>query len=96
MDFLAPLIAQAGPALLAALVPAVIALFKKIVPDIPSWAIPLMAPVLGFGGDFLLSLLSHVPATGWKGALAGLAGVGVREIVDQAKQALPAAKPPGA
>ena len=88
-DTAADTITSVGTPLLAVVVPLIIAAFKRALPSIPGWAIPLLAPALGAAGDVLLSLLMHVPVTGWKGALAGLAGVGVREVVDQAKKALP-------
>jgi len=47
---------QTGPlvALLAALVPIVIAGVKQIAPQLPSWVLPLLAPVLGALGDLAL------------------------------------------
>lgn len=87
---IAALINDIGLPLIAAVVPVIVAAFKKLLPKVPTFLLPLLAPLLGAAGDFLLSLLAGVPATGWKGALAGLAGVGVREIVDQTKKALPA------
>lgn len=86
---IAALINDIGLPLIAALVPVIVAAFKTLLPKVPTFLLPLLAPILGAAGDLLLGLLAGVPATGWKGALAGLAGVGVREIVDQTKKALP-------
>jgi hypothetical protein len=86
---IAAIVNQIGLPLIAVLVPIAVAAFKKLLPSVPSWALPLLAPVLGAAGDLLLGLLAGVPSNGAVGALAGLAGVGVREVVDQAKKALP-------
>lgn len=89
---IAAIVNQIGLPLLAVVVPLIIAVFKAKIPWLTEkapWALPLLAPVIGAAGDFLLGLLAGVPSTGLGGALAGLAGVGVREVVDQAKKALP-------
>jgi hypothetical protein len=86
---IAAIVNQIGLPLIAVLVPIIIAAFKNLLPKVPSWALPLLAPILGAAGDAVLALLAGVPVTGWQGALAGLAGVGVREVVDQAKKAIP-------
>jgi hypothetical protein len=83
------LINQIGLPLIAVVVPIIIAAFKGLLPRIPTWALPLLAPVLGAGGDVAIGLLAGVDSSGLAGALAGLAGVGVREVVDQARKALP-------
>jgi hypothetical protein len=93
---IAAIINDIGLPLIAVIVPLIVAAFKKVVPDIPSFLLPVIAPVLGAGGGLLLAWLASVPGGGWKGAAAGLAGVGVRELVDQLKKALPAASPPRA
>jgi hypothetical protein len=80
---------QIGLPLIAVLVPIVIAAFKALIPRIPTWALPLIAPLLGAGGDVAIGVLAGVESSGLAGALAGLAGVGVREVVDQARKALP-------
>jgi hypothetical protein len=86
---IAKIISDVGLPLIAVAVPLAVAALKKLLPSVPSWALPLLAPILGAAGDAVLALLAGVPVTGWQGALAGLAGVGVREVVDQAKKALP-------
>lgn len=86
---IAALVNQVGLPLIALVVPVIVAAFKKMLPKVPSWALPLLAPILGAAGDAILAVLAGVPMTGWQGALAGLAGVGVREVVDQTKKAIP-------
>jgi hypothetical protein len=86
---IAALVNDVGLPLIAVLVPIVVAAVKKMLPKVPSWALPLLAPIIGAAGDAILAVLAGIPMTGWQGALAGLAGVGVREIVDQTKKALP-------
>lgn len=67
------------------LVPLIIALFKKVSPKIPTWALPALAPILGA----LVGVISNyaLAANGnlVVAAALGLAGVGVREIIDQLK-----------
>lgn len=86
---IAALVNDVGLPLIAVLVPIVVAAVKKMLPKVPSWALPLLAPIIGAAGDAILAVLAGIPMTGWQGALAGLAGVGVREIVDQTKKAIP-------
>lgn len=85
---LAALIPQIGLPLIAVVVPLAIGAFKKLIPSIPTMFLPIIAPVLGALLDLGLAYLASIPATGLAGALAGLAGVGVREIKDQATKAL--------
>ncbi len=75
-------------AVLAVLTPTIIAGIKKIKGGIPGWVTPLLAPVIGIAikaaSDWLgvdLGQFGYVEA-----ALAGSAGVMVREGVDQAKK----------
>lgn len=67
------------------IVPIVIAGIKAVKPKIPTWILPLIAGPLGG----LLDVINHY-ATGSASnlvvaVLLGLAGVGVREVVDQLK-----------
>jgi hypothetical protein len=83
------LVQQIGLPIVALLVPLVVQLLKtKVMPSIPVWLIPILALVLGPLGEFAVAKLTATTMTGWSGALAGLAGVGVREIVDQLRKAL--------
>lgn len=67
------------------LVPLVIAGFKLIKPNIPTWLLPVLAGPLGA----LLEYINHLVMGGNMNiavaVLLGLAGVGVREVVDQIK-----------
>lgn len=83
------LVQQIGLPLIAVLVPLVVGLFKKIVPDIPKWLLPVLAAVLGPAFDLGIAALSGAEFNGIAGVLAGLAGVGLREVKDQAIKALP-------
>lgn len=72
------------------LVPLIIALFKKVAPSIPSWALPVIAPVLGMLGNVITSYATGHSLNLVAAAALGLAGVGIREIKDQL---VPAAAP---
>ena len=85
----APAAATANWALLLipVIVPVIIALLKMLVTyfgsKIPKIWIPIMAPILGAAVGLLLD---HTWGTGTiMAAVAGSAGVGLREIVDQVK-----------
>lgn len=72
-------------------VPLVIALIKQLAPKLPKWLPPLLAPALGAAAQAVAALITNqsLPSAGDAalGAGAGAAGVGVREVVDQAKKA---------
>ncbi len=80
-------------ALIPLIVPVAIMLLKTFLPKLPTVALPILAPILGAGADIALHF-AGVPSVGavW-GAVLGSAGVGLREIADQLKQAI-AGKPP--
>jgi len=63
-------------------IPVLIAGLKQILPKLPSWILPILAPILGA----LSATVSGVTDPG-TGAVLGLAGVGLREAVDQTKKA---------
>lgn len=84
------LISQVGLPIIAVLVPIVIAAFKKVIPDIPKWLLPIIATALGPLFDLGIGLLAGSEFNGVAAVLAGLAGVGLRELKDQATKALPA------
>jgi hypothetical protein len=69
------------------IVPLIIAGVKKVLPSLPTVLLPVLGPVLGA----VLDIINHV-ATGastnlWAALALGAAGVGLREVVDQVKQA---------
>lgn len=72
--------------LIAVVVPVVIAGIKLAWDRIPKFLLPVVAPFLGIAADFVISWGASVPMMGWKAALLGMAGVGLREVVDQVKR----------
>lgn len=69
------------------LVPLALAGVKQIAPKLPSWSLPLLAPVLGF----LIGVINNVVVAHstnlWLAAGLGLLGVAVREVKDTLKPA---------
>lgn len=72
------------PAVIVAAVPLVVAGIKK---KLATWLIPILATFLGVAADFLAAYALNKPVTPMLGAIFGLAGVGLREIVDQLRKA---------
>ncbi len=67
--------------LIPVLVPLVLAAAKKFLPKMPSWALPLLAPVLGFLIGVIQNLASTHSSNLWLAAGLGLLDVGdVRNI----------------
>jgi hypothetical protein len=71
------------------LAPIIIFGVKKVFPVVPGALLPVVAPVLGVALDFLAQF-AGAESNVWLAAGAGLAGVGVREALDQTKKALAA------
>ena len=72
--------------LIAVAVPAIIAGLKSWIPKMPTWMLPVLAPILGAALDLVMQL-SGSPTSGVvNSALLGSAGVGLRELQDQLKQ----------
>ena len=69
------------------LVPLVLAAVKKFAPSLPSWVIPLAAPVLGVLIDLVSSLATTHSSNLLQGAVLGLLGVGLREMKEALKPA---------
>lgn len=77
--------------LIAVVVPLLIAALKRMFPKIPGAILPVLAPVLGGLLEAIITALGHDAGGTLTGAVAGGAGVGLREIVDQTrKRELPA------
>ena len=75
------------PKVLALVSPLIVSLVKQLTSKVPSWALPLLSVLVGAVG----AGLTGTPVVA--GAVAGAAGIGIRELVDQAKKAAaPAAK----
>lgn len=75
-------------ALIPVLVPLLVALGKWALPKVPLWLLPILAPALGALVDYLSTLATGAVASPLLGAALGSAGVGVREIYDQASRKL--------
>ena len=77
--------------LITAITPALIGAIKKYLPGImgkvPTVLIPLAAPLIGIGIDYLGSLTVGGSAGTLNAALYGALGVWAREVLDQVKQA---------
>lgn len=84
MDLSSVVAVFSDPKFIAFAAPLLVAGAKKVIDVLPSWSLPLLATVIGGvcsavgGGD---------PSTG---VAAGLAGVGIREVLDQAKKKISA------
>lgn len=72
--------------------PLAIAGFKKVLPQLPSWTLPILAPLLGMALDLINHFATGANLNLATATLLGLAGVGVREIKDQLTPA-PGASP---
>ena len=82
------LIGQISEPLIAILVPIIVAGIHALVARLPKWSLPIIAGALGPVVDTTLALIPTVDAVGWEATLLGLAGVGVREVVDQITKAV--------
>lgn len=80
------LVRQMIVVIIPVLTPLIIALLKKAVASLPPVALPILAPIVGVIIEAVAQAfgVSSVGAAG--GALLGLSGVGVREVVDQVKK----------
>lgn len=74
-----------GP-LIVTLVPVLVAGIKKLVGP-ATWLLPLLAGLLGVLADLAAAYVMHRPVSPAWGLALGMAGVGLREAVDQLKQA---------
>ena len=80
---------QIGQPLILVLVPLIVAFLKtKVLPTVPPLLLPVLAAVIGPLLDLLLAFLAAKAADPAKGAIYALAGIGLREIVDQGKKAI--------
>lgn len=75
------------PEIIIALTPlvsfAVTAGFKKILPQIPGWALPLVAAVVGIATDLLGAQTTGANAAPLTAAFLGLAATGLHQIKSQ-------------
>ncbi|HSE02881.1 MAG TPA: hypothetical protein VLK35_01910 [Methylomirabilota bacterium] len=70
-----------------ALIPILVNFIKKLIPAQFTWAIPLLAMVLGPVADFVSQQATGTGVGPVAAAALGLAAVGLREIVNQLRQA---------
>lgn len=71
--------------LLVVLVPLLLSQGKKLLGG-KTWLIPLIAPALGVALNFVSALATQSQVGSSNAAVLGLAGVGLREIIDQLRQ----------
>lgn len=71
--------------LIPVVVPVVIAIAKMLIPKLPKWTLPILAPLLGAAADYLAT--NSFGNGTIMGVIAGFAGVGLRELVDQLRKA---------
>jgi hypothetical protein len=76
-------------ALIPVVAPLIVALCKKFLPSLPTWALPVIATLFGPLADYLSTYVTGATANPVLALALGAAGVGLREIADQAKKALP-------
>lgn len=83
------LLQQLLPFLITALVPGIIAIVKLLLPKIPGWLLPILAPVIGILLGYIQTIIPGADADPIKAAIMGGLGVCLREIYDQIKKAIP-------
>jgi len=74
-----------GPVLVA-LIPILVNFIKKALPASMTWLIPILAMILGPIADLIAQKALGVGVGPVAAAALGLAGVGLREVVNQLKQ----------
>jgi hypothetical protein len=73
--------------LLMALTPLVLACLKLLVPRVPKLFLPLLAPVVGVGLDYVMGLAGATTNGTLAAAVYSASGVWLREVYDQVKKA---------
>lgn len=68
------------------LTPSLIAALKLAIPKVPSWFLPILAPLLGAIQAIVFNYAGMFAADPAMGAVLGMAGVGLREVYDQAQK----------
>lgn len=74
-------------AIITAVVPVLILVTKTLIPKIPKFLLPILAPILGAGMDIALHFAGASTAGVIMGAVMGGLGTWLRETVDQLKKA---------
>ena len=62
---------------------------KGVVPLIPKFLLPILAPLLGAALEWIGYYAGVTSGNPVLGAVLGAAGVGLREVIDQIKRTLP-------
>jgi hypothetical protein len=83
---------ELAAALIALLSPLVTAGVKLLWERIPTGLIPVVCSAAGLALALAAHYVAGLDVTWWQGLLLGLAGIGVREVVDRGRQAV--APPP--
>lgn len=78
-------------AIIPIVTPLIIAGIKWGIPRVPTKLLPILAPILGMALDLVLHFAAGTNLNPTAGALLGMAGVGLREAVDQVKKGQPVA-----
>jgi hypothetical protein len=91
-----PAITSPWVGLIPLAVPVVLMLLKMFIPNLPSFLLPILAPLLGAGADIALHYAGVSTMGAVWGAMLGSAGVGLRELGDQLRQRVigPVMSPP--
>lgn len=80
-------------AIITVVVPLLIFGTKFLIPKIPKWSLPILAPILGAGIDIVANW--HVGTSALVGAVMGGLGVWLREVKDQVQKAVVTPEPTG-
>lgn len=74
--------------IIVAVIPIVVMLAKKFIPERYTVLLPVLATVLGPAADWLSTLATGASANPVRGLLMGGAAVALREIIDQTKKTI--------
>ena len=70
--------------LMAVITPVIVGLIRTFAARLPKWLIPIIAPIIGAVGTTAINMDTSSIVSG---AVAGLVGVGLREVYDQINKA---------
>jgi hypothetical protein len=82
-----PVSANPWMGLITVFVPIVILVMKLMIPRLPNWTLPIIAPLLGAAADIAMQYAGAATLGPVWGAALGSAGVGLREVIDQIRKA---------
>lgn len=78
---------ELAPLLITAVVPLAIALGRKLIPVLPKWLLPILAPLLGVALSFVLDAATGIETGAVLAAVYGGLGTWLREMIKQINQA---------